>query len=901
MSQTYIQVVVLLHLAFAGVFFFLLRQGANRFAQLFAGSWTIEAIRAAILLWAGPLSAAEAGRWYGAADALSFVANWWLLSGCAALVAVRLPRWLGPAYFISGVPVVWFVRFWLAPLTATWFGREESAVQTLGIAFNLTWMFVPVAVGRGVIAWWLFRLWNRMHLPGALVAAVFCVPYAVVALAVPFQYSFEWSPDWVGLLWCARVLGISIGLVVLMLNLQQRATGESEARLSEAQEVAAIGSWELDVSAQMMTWSAELFRIMGRDARLGVMSEQEFLQAIHPRDREAVRLEYEAAHAERRPSENEFRIQRADGSTRWIQGRSTSHFNPAGELVRRMGIAQDVTKRKRSEARAGLQHEVTRVLAEGQPLDPTLVRLLEIIGLGLEAEFTALWTVSRGGEVLRCAQLWHAPDADMAEMVAISRKSEYKIGHGLPGRLLAERRAVIVLDEELAAPQMYPRRKVAVRAGLRSGCGFPIQLRTEIYGVVEIFLPSMMHEDRELRALLTALGLQLGQFVERLRLEDQYRQSQKMEAVGTLAGGIAHDFNNMLTAIGGYCELAQIELPPQSPAVPHLLAVREGARRAAALVRQIMAFSRQQLPERQPLVLSAVVGEAMRLLRATIPATIEIQTRFEPDLPAVLADPTSIHQIVVNLCTNACHAMKGRSGRLNVAVLPFLVDEAFAATHRGLHAGPHVELVVEDNGIGMDADTVARIFEPFFTTKAPGEGTGLGLAVVHGIVQGHDGGIFVYSRPGEGTRFHVYFPVHAGSSRIESKVDESLPQGNGEVVVYVEDEPQLAEMGRQMLRRLGYTAEVWSRPTDALARMQVRSADVAVLATDLTMPGMTGIELAQRVHALRPDLPIVLMSGYASTLAPEQLREAGICEFLAKPHALSAFARTIDRVRRRVG
>jgi signal transduction histidine kinase/CheY-like chemotaxis protein len=627
-----------------------------------------------------------------------------------------------------------------------------------------------------------------------------------------------------------------------------------------------------------------------------VASYEEFLAAIHPEDREKFQRGEAEGLRERRSTEHEFRIVRPDGTMRWIQGRNTPFYNSTGQFVRQIGVEQDVTDRKRAESRVALQHAVTRVLAETQPLEPTMGKILGIIAGGLDASYSGFWTLERPRQSLRCAQLWSAPTMPLDEFTELTRATEFTAGTGLPGRLLEERGPVFVEEAELTRSENDPRRFAAAHAGLRGACGFPILLRTENFGVVEFFTTESVRPEPELFKLFGALGTQIGQFIERQRLEEQYRHSQKMEAVGTLAGGIAHDFNNILTGISGYCELAQIESEPGSPVVPHLQAVKDGARRATELVRQIMAFSRQQQPRRQALQLSDVVDEAMKLLRATIPATIEIKTHYDENLPLVLADPTSVHQVVVNLGTNASHAMKDRPGRLDVSLARVEVDADFVEAHPGLRAGPHVRLIVSDTGTGMDAATLARIFEPFFTTKGPGEGTGLGLAVVHGIVKSHDGGVFVYSQPGLGTKFQVYFPVHAGASAGEPGATARVPRGHGERILYVDDEALLARMGRQILQRLGYVAETYEDPMQALAAFRSRPAEFKALVTDLTMPGMTGLELARQVQRIRSDLPIILMSGYTATLTPEKFREMGIREFLMKPHSVDSLGTAIHRV-----
>jgi PAS domain S-box-containing protein len=374
---------------------------------------------------------------------------------------------------------------------------------------------------------------------------------------------------------------------------------------------------------------------------------------------------------------------------------------------------------------------------------------------------------------------------------------------------------------------------------------------------------------------------------EHRNLEEQFRQAQKMEAIGTLAGGIAHDFNNILSAIVGYTQLAQMILK-ENPAVrEHLGAVLQAASRATDLVRQILAFSRQQqIQERRPIQLHPVVAETLKLLRSTIPSTIEFDTSLATDVPMVLADATQIHQILMNLGTNAWHAMKDRTGRLQVKLEKCVVDEAHAATQSQLKPGIYVHVSVSDTGCGMDQPTLRRIFEPFFTTKPLGEGTGLGLAVVHGIMKDHDGAVTVYSQPGEGTIFHLYFPVHAGEAAAAAIEQGPAPHGHGERILFVDDEELLVRFGQKTLAALGYEVEITTQPMLAFAMVRTDPQRFALVLTDQTMPGMTGIFFANQLRQIRPELPIILMTGYSASLTPELLEAAGIRQLLLKPMTL---------------
>lgn len=390
---------------------------------------------------------------------------------------------------------------------------------------------------------------------------------------------------------------------------------------------------------------------------------------------------------------------------------------------------------------------------------------------------------------------------------------------------------------------------------------------------------------------------------EHRRLEDQFRQAQKLEAIGTLAGGIAHDFNNILGAIIGYAELSKLDMKPGAPAQQYLDMVLQGAHRAAALVRQILAFSRQQEQQRVPLQLKHAVEEPLKLLRATIPAIIEFDVSFEEDLPVVLADPTQVHQMVMNLCTNAAFAMGDRPGRLGVKLERYVVGGEQPEIGMQLAPGPYVRLTISDTGCGMDRSTLERIFEPFFTTKGPGEGTGLGLSVVHGIMQTHEGAVTVQSHPGEGSEFHLYFPADLSVfPPIESPKTEAVPRGSGERVLVIEDELSIGQLAESILGLLNYRAVAMTDALEALEHVQAEPQAYDLVLTDLSMPRMMGTEVASRLLAIRPDLPIILTTGYTTTLNTDAVHAMGIRGLLSKPfsfHSLGAAVhdalRTNDR------
>jgi signal transduction histidine kinase len=380
---------------------------------------------------------------------------------------------------------------------------------------------------------------------------------------------------------------------------------------------------------------------------------------------------------------------------------------------------------------------------------------------------------------------------------------------------------------------------------------------------------------------------------ERAKLERQLRQAQKMEAIGTLAGGIAHDFNNILSGIMGFADLAYQDAGDSAATKQHVAEILKASQRARELVRQILAFSRQQELSRQPARLHAVLNEALSLLRATIPKTIDIRTDLDTHAPTVLVDTTQFHQIVTNLVTNAWQAIGDRPGRVDVFLRSFTVDEDFARLTPDLRPGRYVRLSVADNGPGMSTGTLERIFEPFFTTKEPGSGTGLGLAVVHGIVKATDGAITVYSEPGHGTTFHLYFPAVDLDTSAPPSVPANIPRGQGERILFIDDERILTNLGERFLTRLGYEPVVETDPIAAIQRFT--SGNFKAVITDLTMPHLSGLDVGRRLLHMNPKLPIILSTGYSATLDRDRVRALGFRDLLIKPYNIETLAACLHK------
>jgi nitrogen-specific signal transduction histidine kinase/ActR/RegA family two-component response regulator len=365
---------------------------------------------------------------------------------------------------------------------------------------------------------------------------------------------------------------------------------------------------------------------------------------------------------------------------------------------------------------------------------------------------------------------------------------------------------------------------------------------------------------------------------------DDLLQEQKMEALGTLAGGIAHDFNNILTPIVLGVELADIEAENPVEARKHLVEVRNASKRAAALVQQILNFSRKQKSERKLIRLQLAVAEAVRLVRSSLPTTIDIDASLDPLTPVVRADANQIQQIVTNLCSNAAHAMRHRPGRLTIRLKSLELDEAALQELPPLSPGAYACLTIDDSGHGMDAETLTHIFEPFFTTKPPGEGTGLGLAIVYDIVKEHEGVITVRSQTGTGTSIAIYFPQQTLAPDLPVDVAENtvyVPRG--ERLLFVDDEPSIRAAVGGYLERIGYKVTALGDPHEALKVFRNAPDNFDVVITDLTMPGLTGIDLAREILALRPTLPVMLVSGAIRGDVEKAAHAVGIRRILPKP------------------
>ncbi|OGB45946.1 MAG: hybrid sensor histidine kinase/response regulator [Burkholderiales bacterium RIFCSPLOWO2_12_FULL_65_40] len=388
----------------------------------------------------------------------------------------------------------------------------------------------------------------------------------------------------------------------------------------------------------------------------------------------------------------------------------------------------------------------------------------------------------------------------------------------------------------------------------------------------------------------------------RSELEAQLRESHKMQAVGTMAGGIAHDFNNILGAILGNVELAKADCGGGSPALESLLEIEKAGRRARDLVRQILTFSRNEPPRRTAVPVAEVMHDTERLLRVTLPPAIDLHMHLPKGLPPVLADPTQVEQALLNLCTNAIHAIGQARGTVKVDAVLAPPDQRLCE-RLGLPAGDYVAISVQDNGPGMDAATLERVFEPFFTTKPVGQGTGLGLSVVHGVMRTHAGAVDVHSAPGQGSRFTLYFPVAEASvpaaemhAPARAPVTAHAPQQQSYHVMYVDDDQALVFLVQRLLRRRGYRVSGFNDPHVAADALRAAPHDYHLLVTDYNMPGYSGVDLLLEVRTIRPDLPVALASGHVTTEIEQAALAAGARALIHKPNDVQELCDTVDRL-----
>jgi PAS domain S-box-containing protein len=636
----------------------------------------------------------------------------------------------------------------------------------------------------------------------------------------------------------------------------------AEERWQLAIEGTNDAAWDWDVATGAVFHDERWARMLGYSPQEMDPSLQGWRQLMHPEDL-PVYAEAIDSHFHRRAPfySQELRVRAKDGQWRWVldRGKVVSR-DSEGRPLRMAGTHTDITDRKQLEQR----------LQRMEDLASQVSQLAQIGGWELEGE-TGQVTWSR---VINT--LFELPEDFAPSLPAMMQLFAPEAQITLQAALQASRASGSSFDLELPANSSTGRR-VWVRV-----LGKPHVLNRRALSIQGAMQDITARRESE---------------ETRHQLELQLFQAQKMETLGTFAGGIAHDFNNLLTGILGYHELAADSLPADHPAHTCLLEARNASLRARELVEQILTFGRQSSGvEHGPVDLALVIDEARRFLRAAIPASIDISAEVPEDRFHVLADPTQIHQVIFNLGSNAAHAMRTEGGVIKVTLSTEELTSEQSSRLGGVTSGKYVRLSVSDTGHGMDAATMRRIFEPFFTTKNTREGTGLGLAVVHGIVRAHRGAIAVDSELGVGSTFHIYLPAAKEENAAVASHYSSAPQGTGQFICVVDDEEIVGSCTKLALESKGYQAAHYRSAAECLETMKQGGHGAPdLLLTDQTMPGMQGTELAAQMRKNYPGLPVVIMSGYFSKISSEALNELGHVGLLAKPFTTEELAQAIDR------
>lgn len=632
------------------------------------------------------------------------------------------------------------------------------------------------------------------------------------------------------------------------------ALKESEQRLSYSLEATQEGLWDWTIASGKVHYSPQWLRLLGYDRGEVPDRVEFFFSIIHPDDVEIIQSTLEDHLQGRTPvNQTEIRLRLKSGEYHWFYDRGkVVAWDEFGQPQRMVGTINDITDRKRSEAALRESELLFRAVFDGSPILISLISYPE--GRLVELNSTAL--------------------------AAFGYTREEALGR----TLLEIGMMVNPLDRERGMEEL-------IRMGACHNLELPMRRKNgEIF--IALYNGSLVTIGDKTYTLNTVQDITTLRKAEaeKAALQKRISESQKLEALGTLASGIAHDFNNILGAIMGHTQLAQIVAGNNQSVQDNLEQISNASLRASALIKQILTLSRRQVQERKPTDLRLVITEALQLLRSTLPSSIEIISELQADIGPVMADATQIHQVVLNLCTNAVHAIGLRPGKIEVRLFPMEIDAIQLQSLPELRQGQYVVLSISDTGYGINADIINQIFDPFFTTKSPGEGTGQGLTVVQGIVKDHEGLINVHSQPGLGTEFRIYFPVVAMAAEEPSIKSQSLPHGQGERIMFVDDEIALCSVARMLLNRLNYVVTTYTDPRRALHDFRSQPDLWDLVITDLSMPGMSGMTLATEMLRLRPGLRVILTSGYSGIWTTDKVKAQGVTCLIPKPYTLESLS-----------
>ena len=633
----------------------------------------------------------------------------------------------------------------------------------------------------------------------------------------------------------------------------KKALKESQARFKAIAESTYAITWEFDIAADRWTYvSSQAKRILGY-APEEWKDYAWWAERIHPEDREWVIEFYRKAISHGAEHVLEYRFFAGDGRTVWLY--DVIQVEMRGDIsVKACGVMIDITKRKQTEA----------------ALQDSEEKFRSIVASSMNA---VLLTRADGGILSANQAACDLFQMTEQELIAGGRNAVVD---------LTDPRLVLALEER----ERTGKATAELNFKKKDGTIFPAVVSSSVFSDSKgIQYTSMTLRDISVRKRAEA---------ENIKLHRQLRQAQKMEAIGTLAGGIAHDFNNILTSILGYTDLAMAFVEADSRIKHYLSEVQTASYRAGELVKQILTFARQTENDLKPIKVSIIAKEALKLLRSTIPTSITINHALESDA-VIMGDPSQVHQIFMNLCTNASQAMSEDGGVLTVHLSNFQTETDSIGKNGHLKSGDYLKITVTDTGTGIAEKNIEFIFDPYFTTKGIGEGTGLGLSVVHGIVKSYGGEIFVDSEPGRGSTFTIYLPVLKKPAEVAPEAPETLPGGNERILV-IDDEAVIARMCHQMLTNYGYQVTLQISSREALSLFKNHPEEFDLVLTDMTMPDMNGDKLAAEMKKIRPDIPVILCSGYSKNISEERISEIGINAYIRKPFVKNELLKTIRKM-----
>jgi signal transduction histidine kinase/PAS domain-containing protein len=827
------------------------------------------------------------------AAALSIVI---LLAAGSAWLCMRLGRARLGAILI--VTMFWSVQTFLITL---------SHGGLIGSAYVFTTLLAGLALGTRA-AW----IVGALSILALIVTMVLSMLHVSLPLSFPAPYPARASfaiAILFGALWALHVfirrMENAFSAAAREVAERQRTEAEVQRRaadLEEAQRLAQSGSWEYDVASGVHRWSRQHFRIHGLDPDTTEPSFRAFIAHVPAGEQDRVAAAFRGVYAPPHYISGEYRVYRAPGDLRTIDGRIEAVLEN-GTVVKLRGTSVDITECRRAEELRELELSVARCLAGLEEMGPAINAALAAICEHERWEIGGYWRADEKAGELMLEHWWVRPRyAEAAKpLIEDGTRNSYSSGVGLIGH--AWRTGSSLWIPDLTKDERVARAKLLYAAGLRSAAIMPVTDGSRVVGVLMFAGLEVREPDQPFLQAFPVLGSLIGQFVQRRQTEHQRRalqaqlyQSQKLQALGTLAGGIAHEFNNMIAVIIGNASLAIQDVGSNAAARESLDQITAAAERARALTRRILLFGRAQPDTRKSTALTPVVEDVMRLLRATLPARISLSLAQSPNLPTVRADATQLHQLIVNLCTNALHAIGNDAGTIEISLSVAPSAPASLSGSPAAHPGEYVCISVADTGCGIDPQARDRIFEPFFTTKRVGEGAGLGLSVVHSIVQGHEGAIEVESAPGQGTTFRVYRPGEAGT-KAPAVAPESAPanRGAGCQVMYVDDDPTIVSAMERLLTRRGYRVLGFTSPTKALEQLRTSAEAPTLLVSDYNMAEMSGLDVARQATQIHPKLPIVMVSGFIDERVERAGKALGVREFVQKPD-LPEMCAAIDRL-----